>query len=368
MNKKLLDGSRLIVEGATRGGVEAYTGYPITPVNQIYFHAINRIPLVLEAPDEITALQWASGLAATGKITMSATSHPGFSLMVETVAMAFMMELPMLIVLGQRLGPSTGSATTSAQGDLGMLNRIISGGYNLPVLSPSNLKDCFWLGGEGIRIAVTLRTPVVLLTSNDMLETQRSLDVSALPEVERVKWEFYEGDNYIPFATGPNLVPPFLPLGNDINQARLTSSTHDEFGILKKATPEAMANTTRLNDKIEKRVADYPLFELDEDEGADTLVVSYGITSFAAKEAIESLRSRRRKISLLQVKTLLPVAPRLLEIIDEYARVVIAEENLMGQYKKILFGEKGREDVTGVNAIGRMITPDEIMKATEDEL
>lgn len=367
MANNLIDGSRLIVEGAAQAGIEAYSGYPITPVNRIYFHAVERIPMVLKAPDEITALQWASGLAATGKISMTGTSRPGFSLMVETVDMAFMMELPMLIVLAQRLGPSTGSATTGAQGDLGMLNRLISGGYNIPVLSPSNLSDCYWLTGEALRVAVMLRTPVVLLTSKEMIETERSLDISKLPEVKKVGWEFYRGTQYQPYAAGPDLVPQFLPVGSESNQVRLTASTHDQNGILQKASPEAMTNTSRLNDKIEKRVEEYLHYELDEEEGADSLIVTYGITSYAAREALKQLRFRGEKVSLLIVKTLLPVAPELTEIVKEYDQIVLAEENLMGQFRKILFGEWQCTELTGVNTIGHMITPEEIVKEVAEE-
>ncbi|KXA90495.1 hypothetical protein AKJ61_00595 [candidate division MSBL1 archaeon SCGC-AAA259B11] len=358
---KLVDGSRLIVEGAAKGGVEAYSGYPITPLNEVYRYATERISKVFEAPDEITALQWACGLSATGNLTMTATSHAGFSLMVETVDMAFMMELPLLIVLGQRLGPSTGSATTNAQGDLGMLNRLISGGYNLPVISPSDFEDCYRLSAEALCVAVLLRTPVIFLTSKEMLETERSIDEASLSGVEKVEWKFYSGDEYKPYASVSDLVPPFLPLGAESNQVRMTASTHDESGILRKATPEAMANTKRLNDKVEDRIDEYLYYDLDEQEGAEKLVVSYGVSSFAAREAVEKLRMQGVDVSLLIVKTLLPVASEIRGIIDSYDRVIIAEENLMGLYKKVLYGEEGREGVTGANGIGRMITPKQII-------
>lgn len=358
---KLVDGSRMLVEGSAVAGVEAYSGYPITPLNEVYFYATRRIPRVFEAPDEITALQWACGLSATGNITMSATSHAGFSLMVETVDMAFMMELPMLIVFGQRLGPSTGSATTNAQGDLGMLNRLISGGYNIPVLTPADFEDCYKLSAEGLRLAVDLRTPVILLTSKEMLETERSLDLSTLPEIEKIEWKFYEGEDYKPYKAGPKKVPPFLPLGADNNQVRMTASTHGESGILRKADAEAMMNTKRLKDKIEDRVDRFSYYALDEQKEAERLIVSYGVTSYAAKEAVEKLRKGGEEVSLLIVKTLLPVPSEIQKIIDNYERVVIAEENLVGLYEKILFGEKGRKGISGANKIGHMITPKQIV-------
>lgn len=368
MSKKMIDGSLLLVEGAARAGVEYYSGYPITPANRIYFSAVDRVPSVLKAPDEITALQWASGIAATGNLAMTGTSRPGLSLMVETLDMAFMMELPMLIAVAQRLGPSTGSATTGAQGDLSMVNRLISGGYNLPVLSPSNLQDCFQLAGESLKIAADLRTPVVLLTSKEMIETERSFDVSSLPELESAEIKYFEGDEYLPYAAGEEFVPDFLPLGDDNHQVRMTASTHDEGGLLSKANPEAMANTKRLQKKINNGMERFTFYDLDSQEGAETLIVSYGITSYAAREALNTLRERGQKVSLLVVKTLLPFMEEIEEILSSYTKIVVAEENYMGQYKRILYGEIGESRVSSVNAIGRMIKPSEIVEEVSEDV
>lgn len=365
MNRKLIDGSRLIVEGAARAGAQVYSAYPITPANRIYFHAVDRIPQVLKAPDEITALQWACGISATGIIPMTATSRPGFSLMAESIDMAFMMELPVLIVIVQRLGPSTGSATTGAQGDLSMLHGLISGGYNIPTISPSNLEDCYLLSGKALRLSVELRTPVVLLTSKEMVETERSLDVEQLPGMEPAKWNLYQGDDYRPYGELEGLVPKFLPLGDGRNQVRITASTHDKLGLLKKASPESLENTERLNRKIEENISRYNDYQLEENEDADTLIVTYGITSYAARDAAETLRSRGMPVSLLLVKTVLPVSAEVIEIINRYRRVIVAEENLTGQYRKVLFGERGDRKVSGVNAIGRMVTPQEIAREVE---
>jgi len=360
MSRKLIDGSRLIVEGAVRAGAQAYSAYPITPANRIYFHAVDRIPQILKAPDEITALQWACGISATGVIPMTATSRPGFSLMVESVDMAFMMELPVLIVIVQRLGPSTGSATTGAQGDVSLLHRMISGGYDIPVITPSSLKDCYVLSGKALGLAVKLRTPVVLLTSKEMIETERSVDLEQLPEIERAEWNIYDGVGYKPYGEIENLVPRFLPVGDDRNQVRITASTHNREGILQKATPESLKNTERLMEKIEENLSHYNYYQLEEKPDADILLVSYGITSYAAREAAELLHSRGIPVSLLIVKTLFPVNEELIKIINRYRRVIVAEENLTGQYRKVIWGETGKRGVTGVNTLGRMLTPEEI--------
>ncbi len=360
----LTDGSRLIAESCVRAGADVYVGYPITPASLIYAYAARRFPTILPAPDEITALQWMAGLSAAGRLPVTATSFPGFALMVESVNMAYMMELPMLIVLVQRMGPSTGTATAGAQGDLLLLHGVISGGYPLPTLCVADLEDCWRLPPAALRLAVEARTPVVLLTSKEMVMTQRSFDLARLEDIEPVKRAFYEGTApYRPYQADESLVPPFLPVGNDSHQVRLTASTHDTWGILRHSTDEALSNTRRLQAKVEAHTP--VLYDLDEQREAETLVVTYGITAGAAREAVADLRARGTPTSLLVARTLLPVPSVYYEILDRYPRVVIAEENLQGHLARLLFGHRLPEKVRLVTGIGRMIPPERIVQEVE---
>jgi 2-oxoglutarate ferredoxin oxidoreductase subunit alpha len=361
----LIDGSRLIAEACVQGGADAYVGYPITPASLIYAYASRRLPALLTAPDEITALHWMAGLSAAGRLPVTATSFPGLALMVEAVNMAYMMELPMLIVLVQRMGPATGTATAGAQGDLLLLQGLISGGYPLPVLCVADWGDCWRLPPMALRTAVDLRTPVVLLTSKEVAMTERSFDLARLEQIEPVRREFYSGDEaYYPYAAGDGLVPAALPVGNERHQVRLTASTHDTFGLLQHSTDEALANTCRLQEKVD---AGMPvLYRLDEPEGAETLVVTYGITSGAAQEAVGALRARGTPVSLLVARTLLPIPPVYYEILDSYSRIVVVEENLQGHLARLLYGHRLPDKVRRVGAIGKMIKPDQIVREVRD--
>jgi len=358
----LLDGSRLIAESCVRAGADVFIGYPVTPANLLYLYGFQRFPVALAAPDEITTLQWMAGFSAAGKLPVTATSFPGFALMVESINMAYMMELPMVIILTQRLGPSTGTATCGAQGELLLLNGLISGGYPIPTLCISNLKDCWEMSANALLIAVKLRTPVILLTSKEMVMTLQSFDLATLPEIKPVPRNFYEAEeSYQSYKPRKNFVPPFLPVDNNQHQVRLTASTHDSSGILQHSTKEALANTFRLQKKMVQNLSEFTYYDLDEDE-AKTIIVSYGVTSLAAREAVRILREKGISVSLLIVKTLFPMPPIYCQILEKYNRVVIAEENLNGQLQQILFGNSGRAGVSGVNAIGKMITPEEIVK------
>jgi len=357
----MLDGSRVIIEAMARAGVDAYIGYPITPANWLYAYAQKGIPVALAAPDEITTLQWACGFSAAGKLPLTATSFPGFALMIETLNMAYLMELPLVIVLVQRLGPSTGSATTGAQGDLLLLRGAISGGYPLPVFCPADIKSCWELSAHAVETALTLRTPVVLLTSKEMVMTSMSLDLESLPDIEPTAWPLFAGhQDYRSYQPGPDQVPPFLAVGHPKHQVRLNASTHDAEGIIRKATPEALANSRRLRTKIEAAPERFNRYILQEAEGARTLVLTYGVTAEAARDAVRTLRERGDAVSLLILESLIPPPADLDDILSRYANVVVVEENDTGHLAELLFPRR----VPGVhclNTIGHPISPDEIM-------
>lgn len=363
----LVDGSRILAESLARAGADVFVGYPITPANLLYSYLTRRLPAALAAPDEVTAAQWLSGFSATGLLPVTATSFPGFALMVESLNMAYMMELPLLVVLAQRLGPATGSATAGADGDLLLLQGTISGGHPLPVIGINSPEDCWTMPPVALTAAVRLRTPVVLLSSKEMLMTQFTIDTSALPEVVRVsRPEPAEIAAYESYAPGPDLVPAFLPVGNDRHQVRLNASTHDARGIIQHLARPALENTARLERKLTTNLPSFTRYLLDEQPGADTLIVSWGITSLAARAATEQIRRSGRAVSLLAPNTLLPTPPEYLTAVARYRRVVVAEENLSGHLRRILFGISGRTGVVGVNAIGRMITPGEIADVVLD--
>jgi len=318
---------------------------------------------MLAAPDEITTLQWMAGFSATGHVPVTATSFPGYALMVESINMAFMMELPMVVVLAQRLGPSTGSATCGAQGDLTLLHGTLSGGYSLPTLCISGFDDCWMLAAEAVKLATKLRTPVVLLTSKEMVMTRTSYDWSDLPEIEPTDRRFYDGaETYLPYSAGTDLVPDFLPVAQNRHQVRLTASTHDKSGIIQNVLPEAIDNSKRLQQKLELNLPEFTFLELDEQDGADTLIVSYDITAQASRAALRLIREQGKKVSLLVAKTLLPIPGVYVETCSRYKRVVVAEENLSGQLRHLLYGTCGRKGLTGVNGVAKMLSPTEIVQ------
>lgn len=273
----LVDGSRIMIEACVRAGADVFIGYPITPANLLYFYGTQRFPIALPAPDEITAIQWMAGFSAIGKIPVTATSFPGFALMIESINMAFMMELPMVIILAQRLGPSTGTATAGAQGDILLIRGVISGGHPIPVLCTSDFFDCWNLSASAVSMAVKMRSPVVVLTSKEEVMTLKSFELDSLPQINPIKRTFYQKEEpYKPYAPSENLVPEFLPVGNKSHQVRISSSTHDTRGILQHTSEESMKNTIRLREKIYKNLNEFTFYEIKETPKAKILLFPLG--------------------------------------------------------------------------------------------
>ncbi len=346
-----------------QAGADVFIGYPITPANLLYAYGSRRYPLFLSAPDEITTLQWMTGFAATGKLPVTATSFPGYALMLESINMAYMMELPMVIILVQRLGPATGTATCGAQGDITLLNGMISGGFAIPVMSLADTQDCWEIPAKAMQMASRLRTPVILFTSKEEVMTSYSYDISRFSGISPIRRNNWDGSGkYKSYRANEQLIPSFLPVGNPDHQVRFTASTHDEEGNLQGTSKAGLDNSTRIHQKILKNMAEYTYYELDDAHDSTTLILSFGITSRAAHEAVISLRKKGVAVSHLVPKTLLPVPPVYYEIASRYKRVIFCEENYTGQYRQIMFGYSSPDHISGVNSFGKMIDPSEIVR------
>jgi 2-oxoglutarate ferredoxin oxidoreductase subunit alpha len=367
--KVLIDGSRLIIESLARAGADAFVGYPITPSNLLYSYAISRFPLALPGQDEITVLQWMAGLSAAGKFPVTATSFPGLALMLESINMSFMMELPMLIILAQRLGPSSGTATKGAQGEVGLSRFLISGGFELPVFSVSSLDDCWTLPHKAMETALKLRTPVLLLTSKDMIMTLQSFDLGSLSDLSVIERSFYnKAEKYFPYRPDEKYVPAFLPLGNDTYPVRFSASTHNQAGILVDIkNEEALQNTLRLDKKVQGNVSDFTYYEYETKVEYDKklLVIGYDTCALAIKSANRIMEANGKGFDYLIPKTLFPVPEIYHTLSKDYEKVLLVEENIAGEYAEILWGKFPPQNVYRLNLFGKNITPQTIISEIE---
>lgn len=371
---KIRNGNQMIAQGGIAAGCRFFAGYPITPASGIYKTMIDELPkrgdVAISSPDEISALAFCVGASQRGFKSMTATSGPGFSLMVETLQYAVMTETPLVIALVQRLGPSTGGATQGGQGDVLFAGHSIAGGYTIPVFSPSNPVEAYNLTIHAFNVAEKFRTPVILLTDKEVGMTSENVDYEKLEDAEVVNRKYFDGKNNQEFKTYSfrkrGDVPEFVSVGGDV-KVTVTGSAHDMAGKLQKNSPETIAVLRHLQEKIAFRSREIIRLDLDPapDDGgtedAETVVISYGVSARTSREAVKNLRKRGKRVSFLNLQTLFPIPDtQIVEAVANAKSIVVVEENMRGLYRtqiERLFLDK---IVLGVNDVGRMIPPQRI--------
>ena len=368
---RFVTGNQMVAEGAVHAGCRFFAGYPITPASGIYKTMIELLPrrgdVAISAPDEISALAYCVGASMRGYKSMTATSGPGWALMIETFQYALMTETPLVIAMVQRLGPSTGGATQGAQGDIFLTEFATSGGYTVPILCPSTPKECFELTTLAFAWAEKLRTPVILLSDKEVGMTSERIDLSALTSAEIIErnhisdasaagWKTYGFENR-------EDVPEFMPVGGE-KKVTITGSAHNKQGELKKNDKETIEVLLHLEEKITARKDELSIVSADLQDGAATLLVSYGITARTMRETVRTVRRKGRKVSAMSIQSLFPIPEKAIrEACAGVKRIVVPEENLHGQYGMLLSSLFKDKEIVGVNKIGTMITPAEIEAA-----
>ncbi len=184
MALSLLEGNEAVALAAMAAGCRFFAGYPITPATTIYNTLLKHLPpaggICLQGEDEIASIGYCLGASMAGLKAMTATSGPGISLYSEQISFAIGSEIPLVIVNVQRLGPSTGSATRGADGDINFMRWGNSGGLPVIVLAPTDIKDAYLLTIEAFNLAETYRCPVFVASNKEIAMTRGSIDLDAI--------------------------------------------------------------------------------------------------------------------------------------------------------------------------------------------
>jgi 2-oxoglutarate ferredoxin oxidoreductase subunit alpha len=364
-----MEGNEAIARGALAAGCRFFAGYPITPATTVLNYMLNLLPPVggvcLQAEDEIASIGACLGASMSGLKVMTATSGPGISLYSEQISFAIGSEIPIVIVDVQRLGPSTGSATRGADGDINFLRWGNSGGMPVIVLAPVNAADCFTLTMQAFNLAETFRCPVLIASNKEIGMTRESFDMDAIKTPEIVERTAPSADKpFLPFQVDSDrTVPDFLPIGGSV-PVRQTSSTHGANGYITTDQNEIARMLLRLKNKLESAVGLFSFYELLTNGEPDTMIIAYGVTARAAKSVYKELKRAGKPVRLLILKTLWPVPEAVIrKAAQNVNRVVMVEMNL-GQYvleiERIL-GDK-KVDFCG-QMDGWLISPDKIREA-----
>ena len=237
MSLSFIEGNEAVALGAMAAGCRFFAGYPITPATTIYNAMLKYLPpeggVCLQGEDEIASIGYCLGASMAGNKVLTATSGPGISLYSEQISFAIGSEIPLVIVNVQRLGPSTGSATKGADGDIQFMRWGSSSGLPVIVLAPVNAADCYRLTVHAFNLAEQYRCPVFLASNKEIAMTRESVDEDAL-EKPAVINRRQPPDNvpFLPFQVDADQnVPDFLPIGAGI-PVRQTSSTHGANGYI----------------------------------------------------------------------------------------------------------------------------------------
>jgi len=360
-------GNIAIAEGAIAAGCRFFAGYPITPASEIAEHIARRFPEVggvfVQFEDEIASMAAILGASWAGVKSMTATSGPGFSLMMENIGLGVMMEVPVVIVDVQRGAPSTGLPTLTAQGDIMQAKWGSHGHYEIIALSPESPQEAFDLTIRCFNLAERYRVPVILLASETVCHSAGKVVVppeNQIKIVNRKKPRVPPGE-YLPYKPDEDLVPPMACAGEGYS-IKTTGLTHDERGY-PDVSPEAQERLIRrLNDKI--RIHREEIVQVEEEymDDARIAVVSYGQVSRPAKKAVRMAREKGIKAGSIRLITIWPFAEHVIRRWAEQIDYFIVPELNYGQiYLEVKREAGGRAETVLVSRMGgRLITPGEI--------
>lgn len=315
--------------------------YPITPATEI-LHFISGYKKYgvkhLQCEDEIAGISSAIGAAFGGYFAATTTSGPGLSLKVESIGLAIILELPLVIVDVQRGGPSTGLPTKPEQSDLLMAMYGRHGEGPLPIIAAKNSADCFHQTIEAARIALKYMTPVILLTDGYLAQGTSPFKVPKLEDLPDISVNFVtDPEGYAPYKRDPKTLARMWAVpGSQGLEHRIGGLEKEDVTGLVSQDPENHQKMVNLRQaKIDGIVDDIPLAEIDGPEKGDLLVLGWGGTYGAIYDAINKLRHEGITISYCHLTHLNPLPKNMGEILDSFDRVLIPELN-MGHLKTIL--------------------------------
>jgi len=328
-----ISGDVACAEGAICAGCRFFAGYPITPATEVAERMSERLPLVggvyIQMEDEIASASAILGASWAGMKAMTATSGPGFSLMMESLGLGAMLETPCVLVNIQRAGPSTGLPTLVGQGDMMQARWGSHGSYEIIALVPSSPQEIFDLTITAFNLSERYRVPVLIMSDESVGHMSEKVVIPRIaPEelVSRRRPDVAPGQ-YLPYQPDGDLVPPMAIAGEGY-RFHVTGLTHDERGY-PVMTAEAQDKLVhRLVDKIRLNRKDIIEYEEVGIEDAEVVVCAYGITARIARLAVQQARDEGIRAGLLRLITVWPFAEdRIGELAQQVRAFVVPEIN-----------------------------------------
>jgi 2-oxoglutarate ferredoxin oxidoreductase subunit alpha len=356
-------GNEAVTEGAITAGCRFYAGYPITPSSEIMERMAHRLGEIggvfVQMEDEISSIAAVIGASWAGAKAITATSGPGFSLMMENIGYAAFTETPCVIVDIQRAGPATGQATRVGSGDIMQAKWGSHGDYQIIALSPWSVQEMYDQTMQAFNLAERYRVPTFLLADEAVGHLRESLEIKPWVRVfDRVK-----SRGSPPFESrNPRQIPP-MPAFGEGERLLITGSTHDGLGIRRTDDPKVHARLVRrINDKIllnKENIIDTEARFL---EDAVVAVLCYGFTARSSLRAVKSLRGEGYRVGLMRLKTLWPFPHELVGQLSEAVKRIFVPEMNRGQVAGEAMKFSRCEVLSFCQTNGEVILPEAIRK------
>jgi len=363
-----------LVVGAELAGKNLfYSGYPITPASSI-LHSLAKFKnfgcVTFQAEDEIAAIGAAIGAAYGGAIAVTASSGPGIALKGEAIGLGVMTELPLVIVNVQRGGPSTGLPTKTEQSDLFQAIYGRNGESPIAVLAAKSPGDTFYCAIEAVKIATRYMVPVMLLSDGYIANGSEPWplpNLESLPRFDVIHRT--DPNNYFVYERDPRtLARAWVVPGTPGLEHRIGGIEKDALTGNISYAPENHEKQTHVRaDKVARIAQDVGELDLFGPESGDVLVIGWGGTFGALRQAVQTIQAQGKKVSHAHLRWLSPLEPGLAKVIKNFKHVLVAELN-MGQLRTILRAEF-LVDCIGLNKIqGQPFMVREVIEAIDNLL
>lgn len=361
-----LEGNIACAEGAMAAGLGFFAGYPITPASEVMHHLARTLPTTggrfVQMEDEIGSMAAITGASWTGLKSMTATSGPGFSLMMENLGYAYMTETPCVVVNVQRAGPSTGQATKPGTGDVMQARFGSHGDFEIIALSPNSVQEMFDLTVRSFNLSERYRTPVVLLADAGIGHIREKFTIPESVEITNRKKATTE-DNF--HTDEPDHVPPMASFG-DGRELLVTGSTHRGDGTRDTAGYETQNRLVRrLKAKIDDNRKDIEDWEEKYVEDAELVVVSYGSMSRPAWGAVKKAREEGLDVGFFRPKVMWPSPEDRLKEIGKVSDVLLCELSLKG-YRMEVERCTGSDDFYVYDRLNSLPSVDEVYRRIKE--